>query len=471
MAAISSNAGTFNWNDTAGWNGGVVPVAGDTVTIISGSTITLTDNRQCASITVNGGGTLVFNADVQMTNMTADFLVTGTFDCREGALIEFNSGTSRAISTAGASGILKIVGTAAKLITIRNSQTTVDTQVRYESGPYGSDQKLIYCNVAGYVGQATRLGQCKWNEFYGNTSFIQRPDSSVTVIDHCFFARRSAGNPVPIAQAANLGSPKQSWSNLVCGYRRDGSAAQLTSLITSIWGMSWLRNVIANTTGTFLFGMNNLSDGVYIDNWGFVDPAMLPGTGSALDSAQGNPGISKSWFPTNSTVEKLAAAAIDGSWGCRVVPKADIHSTVHPGTMPVDIIIPIPIASGDNISATVKAKRSSGLGSSCAKLVIDPEQTWFTTAQSSEALNDTNATTLSVSANGARGSGLKGVVHVVLRTQDYAASQTLDWDTLEVIAGGTTYRASMDHWAHGMPAIDPPLGGVRHVGFSGGLDD
>ena len=57
--AISSNAVTGNWSSIASWSGGIVPTKNDTVTIISGSTITVDiDTSKCYKLKINSGGIL-----------------------------------------------------------------------------------------------------------------------------------------------------------------------------------------------------------------------------------------------------------------------------------------------------------------------------------------------------------------------------------------------------------------------------
>ena len=53
-ASITSTATGGTYSLTTTWSGGVVPGAADDVTIAPGATVTLTDNRSCNSLTVNG---------------------------------------------------------------------------------------------------------------------------------------------------------------------------------------------------------------------------------------------------------------------------------------------------------------------------------------------------------------------------------------------------------------------------------
>jgi hypothetical protein len=55
MAAISSTAAGGFWNDPSTWVGGVVPGAGDNVTITAGSTVTIDVDVTVASLTVGNG--------------------------------------------------------------------------------------------------------------------------------------------------------------------------------------------------------------------------------------------------------------------------------------------------------------------------------------------------------------------------------------------------------------------------------
>ena len=59
MAAINSNGtGGGNWNVIASWAGGAVPGAGDTATILTGDTITVTANQAVDGVTIAAGGIL-----------------------------------------------------------------------------------------------------------------------------------------------------------------------------------------------------------------------------------------------------------------------------------------------------------------------------------------------------------------------------------------------------------------------------
>ena len=74
MAAISSNGtGGGNWSAAASWSGGVVPGAGDTVTIVSGDEITIDQNITTGS----GSGTGIdVSGKFTINNPGASYTIT-----------------------------------------------------------------------------------------------------------------------------------------------------------------------------------------------------------------------------------------------------------------------------------------------------------------------------------------------------------------------------------------------------------
>ncbi|MEI8114709.1 MAG: hypothetical protein WCI54_13825, partial [Bacteroidia bacterium] len=67
MAIITSTATGGDWNNPTTWVGGVVPVAGDVVTIASGATVTVTANAACTSITFQAGNNITLSINSGIT--------------------------------------------------------------------------------------------------------------------------------------------------------------------------------------------------------------------------------------------------------------------------------------------------------------------------------------------------------------------------------------------------------------------
>ncbi len=79
LAAICNSTGTNTWNNIATWSCGVVPAAGDVVTILLGHTVTVdTNTNNLASLTVAGILTLGNNGTGRTITVAGDITVSGT---------------------------------------------------------------------------------------------------------------------------------------------------------------------------------------------------------------------------------------------------------------------------------------------------------------------------------------------------------------------------------------------------------
>jgi hypothetical protein len=81
---------TGNWNDASSWSSNSVPSCTDTVTILSGHTITVNSTCSAAGVNINSGATLVSdssNLTVGCTNNNATFFNKGTYTINGGSLI------------------------------------------------------------------------------------------------------------------------------------------------------------------------------------------------------------------------------------------------------------------------------------------------------------------------------------------------------------------------------------------------
>lgn len=108
---------TGNWNNSGSWTPAGIPVAGDTVSIISGHTITTTAAAACKKLTVNSGGKLLigaFNFSVSdLTSISDTIKITSTSGTKSFKDIVINSGGvwySTATETNTISGNLTLNG-------------------------------------------------------------------------------------------------------------------------------------------------------------------------------------------------------------------------------------------------------------------------------------------------------------------------------------------------------------------------
>ena len=113
-AAIASTGAGGNWSATGTWAGGVVPTSADTVTITTGSPVTVdVANAACSTLTIgtaNGDVTLTFNSGSKLTvsstlTIGAPGNKTGSINMTNGGTLELGAGVTVADAgtfTAGA---------------------------------------------------------------------------------------------------------------------------------------------------------------------------------------------------------------------------------------------------------------------------------------------------------------------------------------------------------------------------------
>lgn len=93
-AATITSARTGNWSKTTTWVGGVVPVAGDAVTIATGHTVTVDGADACASITVAAGAATYSAITISGTNrLTVSGTITINAVTKKNKVVSFAVGT------------------------------------------------------------------------------------------------------------------------------------------------------------------------------------------------------------------------------------------------------------------------------------------------------------------------------------------------------------------------------------------
>src|ERR1700741_2838414 len=83
---IQSTAIGGNWNNPATWSPAQVPVAGDNVTIIAGSSVTVPVNAACATLTINLNGQLALSGG--NLTVSASCTINGLLYCHPGSILQ-----------------------------------------------------------------------------------------------------------------------------------------------------------------------------------------------------------------------------------------------------------------------------------------------------------------------------------------------------------------------------------------------
>ncbi len=167
-STVTANTGSYTWNSSAAWAGGIIPGAAANVVIPSGSYITISTSTTVLSTTVSSGGSLTLSASV---TLNGNIINNGTISGSEYILTTNGdisiSGTTAALTFSSNSG--GVVGTASKTFTLANGAT-------FEFAKTGSTA------LASAVSNSTGTWTWVVNNSPNNTTITYKNNSSTTVI-------------------------------------------------------------------------------------------------------------------------------------------------------------------------------------------------------------------------------------------------------------------------------------------------
>jgi len=454
MAAFTSKA-TGDWN-AAGqttWNEVGTPGAGDTATIQNTHTVTLAQNEQCDTLTIDVGGTLDL-ATFTLTGMTAETTLSGTLLGGDNCALTFNNAADRAIR-GGASGVLNIVASSGNRALIDNvgaGKTSVldvpTVHLDYVdihsavNGVRNSAQNAVswyidHCDIEGAGAGSV------WGVFCINS----KQTHAVWIRNSYISKFQATGRGIQVNGIAVL-------ENVVFGVDIDGNAQANTSDFSYAYPATYFCNSVRSTAATMIHAATTHRGRIIAGDWGYAHGVGTPGIGYLHDGTIG-------------IIERSVAAKKTGDYGARCTPLVDCDADRS-----VETSVYIPIATGDNIAVSVYGRRHT-MTNDCAEVEIDPEGAWFTPATVATTLtNDDTWYEFAPSANGAGGSGDEGMVRIVLRLKEYQAGAYFDWADMVVTAGGTEYNVNFENWSMGIPQVAEPSssGPARSpVGMTGGL--
>lgn len=220
-ANITSTSTGGNWNATGSWIGGVVPVAGDVVTIDYRANITVTANAACASITwsatamtasraltINSGTTLTVSGNITMVSPAANWnrtvSVAGNLFCANLSMPATSGNSADCILSIATTGVVTISNdlimattfarnhvdmTGNAVINIGGNVGTTASPTA-QGGGFTTPPSTSTINLNGtsiqnvfLYGGASSLGILKINNTFGVTNRIAMTVATLTIGD------------------------------------------------------------------------------------------------------------------------------------------------------------------------------------------------------------------------------------------------------------------------------------------------
>ena len=190
-APIDSN-GSGNWNNPATWVGGVVPTAGDIVTIADGHTVTVTANAACSSVNIGKGpftqnSTLTINTGILLTvsgDITIHRPTSGIVD----NTLDVNAGI---VSCASLTTTNSNNNSLRCIITI--STGTLTCSGNFSLGNNNSRNKLIFSN-AGLLQLGANNNNIADAQFTASTGTVEYNGPAQSVLSLSYHTLKCSGS-------------------------------------------------------------------------------------------------------------------------------------------------------------------------------------------------------------------------------------------------------------------------------------
>lgn len=221
FGAITSTATGGNWNATGSWVGGVVPVAGDVVTIDYRANITVTADAACASITwsatamtgsraltINSGFTLTVSGTITMNSPAANWnrtvSVAGNLICANLSMTATSGNNADCILSIATTGVVTISNDLIMATTfarnhvdmtgnaviniggdVGNTATPTAQGGGFTTPPSTSTINLNGTSIQNVFlyGGASSLGILKINNVFGVTNRVAMTTATLTIGD------------------------------------------------------------------------------------------------------------------------------------------------------------------------------------------------------------------------------------------------------------------------------------------------
>ncbi|MFA4972303.1 MAG: hypothetical protein WC683_06795 [bacterium] len=405
----------------------------------------------CTSFAQGAGAT--WNIGSGGIGITANSTFAGRMNYAPGTNggCQANANSTVSITGAAASAIYAIgtAWTAGNFCTFTNTNAGANARLTFAEITYGY---FSYSHIlVGYpcfkCENAGRniiliLNACDVENKISNCFLFNNYSRVFCVVRDSFISSVTSGSGVNIAAG---GMARMTFTNCVFGTDVDGNVqANTTDIATSI-GVRLVADGISLSAATPISGLG----AVVADNYGRANGVGTSGIGYLYDGMVG-------------TVERSTAAP----YGAETYHARQTPASTVTAVLPLDMHCEVPVITGDkSVAVSVPAARS-GMTSDCAKVIIDPEQAWVTSVQSTELLTDagtliTAPYTLTATSGVVGGTAAKGKIRIVFRTDEYESAKVVDWGKATIVVTHaddttTTYYVSHQNWANGMPTVDAP---------------
>lgn len=345
MAAISSNGtGGGNWSAGSSWVGGVAPVAGDDVTIVSGDVITLTGAAASATCVVDAGGTLAIAG--QTLTLTGAITVNGHATGGAGGKLVIGANSS------GSAGTMEFQGAS-------GNRFVLEASGAYEFVLCPGQHKWIQLKAL----QRVYLGPYTPGTIWGQDHYVE--DVLCTDLrQYGFYANQNASEALMIIRRATFEEPTIGLSTYAARTRFEARM--------EFWDCDF--------SGVTPSGDVYCDDGTQVEahNCIFGAVPFAYDKGAAVMRCTSFDGVEGDWriYYRGGYVFRSAAAKNAGSFGVEMVPNAACDKARN-----VYFDIDIPVESGDVVTPSLTYKNATAdldleAASGRLLMICDPGNEW-----------------------------------------------------------------------------------------------